>query len=99
MVEYSCASIPSHTKDLKIIGNLSTQHGTQLESETDGTRGVGGCLVERDILSKSRSPNGGFKCGPSNATELITGSMRIDEAILGKKLISISIPYEEGYRC
>jgi len=38
------------------ISNLSTQHGTQLESEIDETRGR---LVERDMLRESCSPNGG----------------------------------------
>jgi len=45
------------------IGNLFSQLGTQLESEIDETRG---CLVERDMLRKSRSPNGALNVlGPS----------------------------------
>jgi len=52
------------------IGNLSTQLGTQLESEIDETLG----LSSRAMLCKSRNSNGGIKwvrtsdAGPSLIT-------------------------------
>jgi len=44
----------NHTKNLKLVTQLLSLRARQMKH--------GGCLFEWDMLSKSRSSNGGIKC-------------------------------------